>query len=170
MEFAYKTNGVCARKIKIDLEGDTIKSVAFEGGCNGNTKGVASLVKGMKIDDIIENIVDDIAEDIAEEFAEEISEEAIAEAIEEAIEDAVEDRVEIAIEDTAATEDTAEKNNSISVEISISEDHASKVPPCGLKCCEKAKADNKHKKALIGVGIAAATLGIAYLIGKSNKK
>ena len=25
----------------------------FNGGCNGNTKGIASLVQGMKIDDVI---------------------------------------------------------------------------------------------------------------------
>lgn len=56
MEFAYKTNGVCARTIRIDVDGDTIDKVAFEGGCNGNTKGVASLVKGMKIDDVIEKL------------------------------------------------------------------------------------------------------------------
>lgn len=56
MEFAYKTKGVCSRSIYIDVEGDTIKSVSFEGGCNGNTKGISSLVEGMKIDDVIERL------------------------------------------------------------------------------------------------------------------
>lgn len=56
MEFAYKTKGVCARNIKIDVEGDIVKKVSFDGGCNGNTKGVASLVEGMKIDDVIEKL------------------------------------------------------------------------------------------------------------------
>ena len=49
----YKTKGVCSRSIDIELDGDTIKSVKFNGGCNGNTKGIASLVQGMKIDDVI---------------------------------------------------------------------------------------------------------------------
>ena len=49
----YKTKGVCSRSIDIELDGDRIKSVKFNGGCNGNTKGIASLVQGMKIDDVI---------------------------------------------------------------------------------------------------------------------
>ena len=49
----YKTHGVCAREIKFDLDGDTIKSVEFVGGCSGNTQGVARLVEGMKVDDAI---------------------------------------------------------------------------------------------------------------------
>ena len=35
----YKTHGVCAREIKFDLDGDTVKSVEFVGGCSGNTQG-----------------------------------------------------------------------------------------------------------------------------------
>ena len=31
----------------------TIEQVSFIGGCNGNTQGISSLVKGMKIDDVI---------------------------------------------------------------------------------------------------------------------
>ena len=49
----YKTKVVCSRSIDIELDGDRIKSVKFNGGCNGNTKGIASLVQGMKIDDVI---------------------------------------------------------------------------------------------------------------------
>ena len=49
----YKTHGVCAREIKFDLDGDTIKSVEFIGGCSGNTQGVARLVEGMKEADAI---------------------------------------------------------------------------------------------------------------------
>lgn len=56
MEFAYKTKGVCSRNIFIDVEGDTIKSVRFDGGCNGNTKGISSLVEGMKVDEVIEKL------------------------------------------------------------------------------------------------------------------
>lgn len=56
MEFSYKTNGVCPRTIHIETEGDIVKNVRFEGGCNGNTKGIASLVKGMKIDEVIERL------------------------------------------------------------------------------------------------------------------
>lgn len=53
MEFTYKTKGVCSSKMVIDLDGDTIRSVQIVGGCNGNSKGICSLVQGMKADDVI---------------------------------------------------------------------------------------------------------------------
>lgn len=51
--FSYKTSGVCSRSIQLEVENDTITLCRFEGGCNGNTQGVASLVTGMKVDDAI---------------------------------------------------------------------------------------------------------------------
>lgn len=56
MTYEYKTRGVCSRSIVIDVDDERIKSVRFVGGCNGNTQGVASLVAGMKIDDVIERL------------------------------------------------------------------------------------------------------------------
>ena len=52
-KIVYTTRGVCARAIEIELDGDTVKSVNFIGGCAGNTQGVAALVAGMKIDEAI---------------------------------------------------------------------------------------------------------------------
>lgn len=54
--FVYKPKGVCSREIRIELDGDTVKKVEFEGGCNGNTKGVASLVEGMNVDEVIDRL------------------------------------------------------------------------------------------------------------------
>lgn len=58
MEFTYKTNGVCSRSILIDVDekNDTVNSVSYVGGCNGNLQGIGQLVKGMKIDDVIEKL------------------------------------------------------------------------------------------------------------------
>lgn len=50
----YKTKGVCSRSIEIEVEDDIIKEVHFVGGCHGNTQGIASLVRGMKIQDVID--------------------------------------------------------------------------------------------------------------------
>lgn len=52
----YKTHGTCSQMINLELDGDTIKSVEFVGGCSGNTQGIASLVKGMKAEDAIERM------------------------------------------------------------------------------------------------------------------
>ncbi len=56
MQFSYKTNGVCSRNILIDVEDGIVKSVRFEGGCNGNTKGISALVVGMKVEEVIERL------------------------------------------------------------------------------------------------------------------
>ncbi len=58
MKFTYKTNGVCSRSIDIEIENDTIVSVNYLGGCNGNLKGIGSLVVGMKVDEVIEKLSD----------------------------------------------------------------------------------------------------------------
>jgi len=51
--FKYNNFGTCSRQILIETEGDTITHVEFIGGCTGNTQGVARLVEGMKIDEVI---------------------------------------------------------------------------------------------------------------------
>ena len=56
MEFTYKTNGVCSRSIHIEVEEGIVKKVRFEGGCNGNTKGISALVEGMEINDVIDRL------------------------------------------------------------------------------------------------------------------
>lgn len=53
---SYKTRGVCSREILIDIEGDIVKDVKFIGGCHGNTQGISSLVKGMKISEVISKL------------------------------------------------------------------------------------------------------------------
>ena len=52
----YKTNGVCSRMVTVELEDGVIVDCEFVGGCAGNTKGVASLVKGMKATEAIEKL------------------------------------------------------------------------------------------------------------------
>ena len=52
--YVYKTKGTCARSITVELDGKTIRSVNFEGGCPGNLSGISVLVAGMDIDTVIE--------------------------------------------------------------------------------------------------------------------
>ena len=57
MLYTYNTFGTCAQKIEIEIDEDeTIKDVKFYGGCNGNLKGIAKLVEGQKIDDVIDRL------------------------------------------------------------------------------------------------------------------
>lgn len=52
----YKTSGTCSSSIDFEIEDNTIQSVAFTGGCNGNLQGISSLVRGMNIDDAINKL------------------------------------------------------------------------------------------------------------------
>lgn len=56
MEISYKTKGVCSRLINIDVENGIVKKVKFDGGCNGNTKGISALVEGMPVDEVINRL------------------------------------------------------------------------------------------------------------------
>ena len=57
MKKIYNTKGTRARQILLDTNDDkTVNSVEFVGGCNGNLQGIAALVKGKKIDDVISSL------------------------------------------------------------------------------------------------------------------
>ena len=57
MVYHYTTHGTCSRAIDIEVdENNVVQRVAFDGGCNGNTKGVAALVKGMKAEEVIDRL------------------------------------------------------------------------------------------------------------------
>ncbi len=53
MQYVYTTKGTCSRQIIVELEDGVVQSVQFVGGCNGNTKGISSLVAGMKAEDVV---------------------------------------------------------------------------------------------------------------------
>ena len=53
MRYEYKTTDTCSQRISFDIEGNVISNIEFYGGCNGNLKGISSLVEGMDIDDVI---------------------------------------------------------------------------------------------------------------------
>ncbi|MBQ7416438.1 MAG: TIGR03905 family TSCPD domain-containing protein [Oscillospiraceae bacterium] len=56
MQYTFKTQGTCAQMISFEVEDNKLSNVQFFGGCNGNLKGIGSLVEGMDIDDVISRI------------------------------------------------------------------------------------------------------------------
>jgi uncharacterized protein (TIGR03905 family) len=56
MQFTYKTKGTCSQMISFEIEDNKVKNVSFLGGCNGNLKGIAALVEGMDMDDVIARV------------------------------------------------------------------------------------------------------------------
>ena len=53
----FKTKGVCSSAIEFDLDDEKkIHNVKFQGGCSGNTQGVARLVEGMDAEEVIRRL------------------------------------------------------------------------------------------------------------------
>lgn len=52
----YRTRGVCSQAIEYEVQDGVVHSVKFIGGCSGNTQGVAALVEGMKVEDVISKL------------------------------------------------------------------------------------------------------------------
>lgn len=55
-EFVIKPQDVCSHEIRIVIDNDVIADVRFVGGCQGNTTGISTLVKGMKVQDVISKL------------------------------------------------------------------------------------------------------------------
>lgn len=47
---------VCSVAIDITVEDGIIREVYFEGGCSGNLQGISMLVRGMKVEEVIERL------------------------------------------------------------------------------------------------------------------
>ena len=56
MQYEYKTKGTCSQRIFFEVEEGKVKNVQFVGGCNGNLKGIAALVEGMDVADVIARV------------------------------------------------------------------------------------------------------------------
>jgi len=53
MQTTYKTSGVCSKQITFEVRDGKLFDVSFKDGCDGNLKGIASLVEGLSVNDVI---------------------------------------------------------------------------------------------------------------------
>lgn len=53
MKINYVPRGVCSRQMTVEAENGIITNVQVVGGCDGNLKGIMSLLKGMEVDQAI---------------------------------------------------------------------------------------------------------------------
>ncbi|MCK8058276.1 MULTISPECIES: TIGR03905 family TSCPD domain-containing protein [unclassified Fusibacter] len=51
---SFKPSGVCANRIDFKVQDGIIEQVNFVGGCPGNLIGLTELIKGAKVEDIVE--------------------------------------------------------------------------------------------------------------------
>lgn len=55
-EIVYRTKGVCATEIRLQLDGSIVKNVTFQNGCNGNLSGIGRLIEGMEAEEVIRRL------------------------------------------------------------------------------------------------------------------
>ena len=54
MVYTHNNRGTCSKMTRVELRDDhTIASIEVLGGCNGNLKGICSLLQDMKAEDAI---------------------------------------------------------------------------------------------------------------------
>ena len=54
MKYIYEPQGICSMQMIFEIDGDVVKDLQIIGGCPGNTIGISALVKGRKVNEIIE--------------------------------------------------------------------------------------------------------------------
>lgn len=55
-EVRFQPRGVCSKLMNLKIKDNKVLDMETVGGCNGNLKGIASLVKGMDINEVIQRV------------------------------------------------------------------------------------------------------------------
>ncbi len=56
MKYQYTPQGTCSRLIELDVEDGIVKDLNVVGGCHGNLQGIAALVRGRRVDEVIASL------------------------------------------------------------------------------------------------------------------
>lgn len=49
----YKPTGICADEIEIEIQDQIVQRINIKGGCEGNRQGLARLIEGMAVEEVI---------------------------------------------------------------------------------------------------------------------
>ena len=56
MRCSYRPRGVCSQEMEFDIEDGVVRNLQVMGGCSGNLQGIARLVEGMPVDEVIRRL------------------------------------------------------------------------------------------------------------------
>ncbi len=56
MNFSYRPKGVCSQNMDIEIEDGKVTGLKVMGGCSGNLQGIAKLIEGMEVDEVINRL------------------------------------------------------------------------------------------------------------------
>jgi uncharacterized protein (TIGR03905 family) len=54
--YTYRPKGVCSQQMNITVEDGRVQKLEVLGGCDGNLKGIGSLIAGMPVDEVISRL------------------------------------------------------------------------------------------------------------------
>lgn len=54
--YEYHPKGTCSKLMQIEVDGGCIGEVTFIGGCKGNLRGIAALIKGLPIKEVADKL------------------------------------------------------------------------------------------------------------------
>lgn len=57
MKHVFSPKGVCSSKIEFDLDGNIVRNISFQGGCNGNLKAISVLADGMTVQELKDRLL-----------------------------------------------------------------------------------------------------------------
>ena len=52
MHYTFYPQGVCSRKIELDIENGRVHNIHYLGGCNGNLQAISRVVEGMTVEQV----------------------------------------------------------------------------------------------------------------------
>ena len=56
MQYSYRPRGVCSQEMDFEIEDGVLRNLRVLGGCSGNLQGIARLVEGMPVDEVIRRL------------------------------------------------------------------------------------------------------------------
>lgn len=56
MTIIYTPKGTCSQKMTIEIENGVVRTLEVIGGCDGNLKGISSLVTGMEVNEVVKRL------------------------------------------------------------------------------------------------------------------
>ena len=56
MVYSFKPRGVCSQRMDFEVVDGVVRNLEVTGGCSGNLRGIARLVEGMPVDEVINRL------------------------------------------------------------------------------------------------------------------
>jgi uncharacterized protein (TIGR03905 family) len=57
MRYTYETYGTCVKHISLDINGNVVTNIEFDGGCPGNLLALSKLLNGWTVEEIEEKLL-----------------------------------------------------------------------------------------------------------------